>query len=760
MKKRIHLLGTSTAAFLLICAITVQAGQEAGKYGDSVKTGCETEKEQVETGEDTSAQTEADTGKDDGNDSSEQEKEEGGKEPLPGENEDTEHEQPSIKPAESMLMPEIQYPENDGKNGYYKSYPDIQIIHREAEAVTKYELITADGSKKQGSLLLENGTEEIIFLPGDCLKDGENILRVSMERKEVTVPEKKDELEKTDKSKEVDTSTEEMDQIVFSEEIHFLIDTKAPDKIRFFYNQAADKGTIFTNQSMEITVKSDDAGSGMEAIYYETSDGTSGVLPGGNGKIVLDPGFYGRIKAYAVDKAGNQSESDTSETILCENSSPEISIQAEGGEEIWNSEPVRVHVDISDSGLSSGIRSLKCYSAGSVIVQEEYAASAGVTGMQTDFVVDTLSESGNGIPVIAEVVDWAGNYHTENIRLYIDGTVPVIQSEGIHDKMIKGEPVKGRIKFREENILAYRKMEIWKINSDKTRELLNKKEGEQGVPIALQDIGWDVSIEEDGLYEIHVEAEDLAGNKSEQAYQITIDKTNPVIRYVDQMQGAYVPYFQWNYGKEEVVQDSTEYSYAIRLDGTLYNTGTRVTDEGARVLQVEAVDAAGNRSTADAIFQIDHTPPRIRIYNVEDGISYKEIAAISISVDGKGEYLKGITVNAEKKRLETGCQIFQQTFREPGDYRINILAEDLAGNQENEQVTFRIEEQKRMAGSVWKPVTKILRNESIAANSPKTECENVEEANGLASLCLGVCFGLAVLAVAFRQWWIRRERKG
>ena len=181
---------------------------------------------------------------------------------------------------------------------------------------------------------------------------------------------------------------------------------------------------------------------------------------------------------------------------------------------------------------------------------------------------------------------------------------------------------------------------------------------------------------------------------------------------------------------------------------------------GSRLLQVEAVDAAGNKSTAEAVFQIDHTPPKIRIYDVQDGISYEEMAAVSVSVDGKGEYLKGITVNSEKKRLETGCQIFRQTFQEPGDYQIRVLAEDLAGNQENEQVTFRIEEQKRMSGNVWKPVTKIFRNNNVTTGSQKTTVDNVEEPNRLAALCLALCLGLVVLTAVLRQWWVRRERKG
>lgn len=805
MKKKICLMGISIFALILICAITVQAGQAAVKNGDDVKTGVgtekgkalvkslqDTEKEQdvegikanheqavdsadkkedkKQTGED-SEKNEKDEQKEDEQKKDETEKGDGGKEPDPAEGEGTEEgdqepQKPVIKPVEEMLMPEIEYPEPDGKNGYYKSCPDIRIIHRESGAVTGYELTAADGSKKQGSLELEEGgTETAINLPEECFHDGENILRVWMERKETDAPDKDDKPDKDDAqgksdAPEKDDAQEKSDapeeKIVFSKEIRFSIDTKAPDKVRFFYNRSVEKNRILVNEALEITVKSEDTGSGVDAVCYQAGDGVSGTLPGGSGTVVLNPGFRGTIQAYAVDKAGNQSEPSASETILCENISPEIYIQAEGSGESWHSGPVKVHVDVADSGLSAGIRSLKCYSAGMPVVQEEHLSSAGVVHMQADFVVDASSEGGNGIPVIAEAIDWAGNYHTENVLLYIDNAAPVIQSDAIHDKMITGEALKGRIHFREENIFAYRKLEIWKTESDGTRKLQEKKEGGQEMPPGFLEAGWDVSLEEDGVYEIYAAAGDLAGHKSEQRYQVIVDKTNPVIRYVDQMQGAYVPYFQWNYGKEEVVQDDTDYSYEIRLDGRFYNTGTRVADEGARMLQVEAVDAAGNKSTAEAVFQIDHTPPRIRIYDVENGTSYEETAAVSISVDGKGEYLKGVLVNSEKKKLDAGCQIYQQMFEEPGDYVIKVLAEDLAGNQENEQVTFRIEAQKRMAGGMWKPVTKIIKNESAAASYVE-EDEDTKKENGTAVVYLVLCLMAAGAAFGFRQRWIHRR---
>lgn len=850
-------MGISIAVLVLLCAVTVQAGQAAGKNGNDVNTGAEAgtgkgrsavkslqdaeNKQSGDAGEiednrqsGDAAETkdskqsgdaagmkdseQADdynekkedkeqTGEDSGKTETDgQEKGDGEKEPDSAEGEgneggDGETQKPAIKPAEEMLMPEIQYPETDGKNGYYKSCPDIRIIHRESGAVTRYELTAANGSKKQGVLELEEGkTEAAINLPGECFHDGENVLRVWMERKETGAPDKDDAPEKGDTSEKSDTpeknDTPEKDdtsekndapekddtsekkdtsekgdspeaddpseenglpgeRIVFSSEIRFLIDTRAPDKVRFFYNRSVDKNRILVNEALEITVKSGDAGSGVDAICYQAGDGVSGTLSGGSGTIVLNPGFHGKIRAYAVDKAGNQSEPCASETILCENISPEIYIQTEGGGESWHSGPVKVHVDVADSGLSAGIRSLKCYSAGMPVVQEENLSDAGVVHMQADFTVDASSEGGNGIPVIAEAVDWAGNYHTENILLYIDNAAPVIQSDGIHDKMITGEALRGKIRFREENILAQRKLEIWKTESDGTRKLQEKKEEGQETPSDSGEAGWDVSLEEDGIYEICAAAKDLAGHKSEQRYQVIVDKTNPVIRYVDQMQGAYVPYFQWNYGKEEVVRDDNEYSYEIRLDGRFYNTGTRVEDEGARMLQVEAVDAAGNKSTAEAIFQIDHTPPRIRIYDVENGTSYEEAAAVSISVDGKGEYLKGVHVNSEKKKLDAGCQIYQQTFEEPGDYLIRVLAEDLAGNQGNEQVTFRIEARKRMAKGMWKPVTKIIKNESAAA-SHAAEDKDEENENGAAGIYLVICLAAAGAAFGFRQWRIRR----
>ena len=93
--------------------------------------------------------------------------------------------------------------------------------------------------------------------------------------------------------------------------------------------------------------------------------------------------------------------------------------------------------------------------------------------------------------------------------------------------------------------------------------MIEEKKKETEPFSGAQDIEWDIALEEDGTYDIRMTAKDRAGHESRQDRRVIVDQTNPVIRYVDQMQGVYVPYFQWNYGKEEVVQDETDYSYDI-----------------------------------------------------------------------------------------------------------------------------------------------------------------------------------------------------
>ena len=89
-------------------------------------------------------------------------------------------------------------------------------------------------------------------------------------------------------------------ETVFEKEIYFLIDTKKPSKVHFLYNRAIRDDSILTNEPIELTLKSTDEGSGMEAIYDRTGDGAAETLTGDSGSLILNPGFHGRVEAIKV----------------------------------------------------------------------------------------------------------------------------------------------------------------------------------------------------------------------------------------------------------------------------------------------------------------------------------------------------------------------------------------------------------------------------------------------------------------------------
>ena len=73
---------------------------------------------------------------------------------------------------------------------------------------------------------------------------------------------------------------------------------------------------------------------------------------------------------------------------------------------------------------------------------------------------------------------------------------------------------------------------------------------------------------------------------------------------MDQLNGTYLPFFQWNYEVEEAVSDLTDYQYQMLLDGLEYAKGRLVTEEGVHRLRVRAEDAAGNQVKKVIRFEI------------------------------------------------------------------------------------------------------------------------------------------------------------
>lgn len=491
------------------------------------------------------------------------------------------------------------------------------------------------------------------------------------------------------------------------------IDVTAPEKVKFQYSDFEEREKVISNEKVELILKSQDKESGVAFIYYEISDGREGKLEGTEGSLILEPEFRGTVNAYAVDQAGNQSEISTSKEIICESTTPEIVLDLHGTEG-WNWDFVPVSVEIQDQEISSGLQSVKCYVNHEVVINEQIDLENAVSLWNGEFTVDIVSLNGSGIPIVVETTDYAGNIQTASRLVYIDRSYPQIEISGSYDKMISGEGVIMEIVAADENILENGKIMVWRNPPKQERSLYIEQMQEQAVPCQKNESGegcvWKLVLEEDGVYEVEVTVQDAAGHQQVLHQTLTVDRTNPIIRFIEQMHGTHIPYFQWNYDVSEMIEEFTEYQYQMTLNGRMYTSGTYVEEEGEKLLSVDVIDAAGNRSTADAVFYIDHTPPEIQAYQLKDGGIYEESAELNLEVGEPGAYLEGVFINSEKINLTEDSQIFSQTLEEPGEYIVRARAKDLAGNKSELELKFRIEK-RSLAAVLFKPVKKLLSEE-------------------------------------------------
>lgn len=534
------------------------------------------------------------------------------------------------------------------------------------------------------------------------------------------------------------------------------IDVTAPEKVKFQYSDFEEREKVISNEKVELILKSQDKESGVAFIYYEISDGREGKLAGTEGSLILEPEFRGTVNAYAVDQAGNQSEISTSKEIICESTTPEIVLDLHGTEG-WNWDFVPVSVEIQDQEISSGLQSVKCYVNHEVVINEQIDLENAVSLWNGEFTVDIVSLNGSGIPIVVETTDYAGNIQTASRLVYIDRSYPQIEISGSYDKMISGEGVIMEIVAADENILENGKIMVWRNPPKQERSLYIEQMQEQAVPCQKNESGegcvWKLVLEEDGVYEVEVTAQDAAGHQQVLHQTVTVDRTNPIIRFIEQMHGTHIPYFQWNYDVSEMIEEFTEYQYQMTLNGRMYTSGTYVEEEGEKLLSVDVIDAAGNRSTANAVFYIDHTPPEIQAYQLKDGGIYEESAELNLEVGEPGAYLEGIFINSEKVNLTEDSQIFSQTLEEPGEYIVRARAKDLAGNKSELELKFRIEK-RSLAAVLFKPVKKLLSEEGnqeeqkeVQKEEQKKETSDMEGGKrGMPERAMGILLFTGILS--------------
>ena len=392
-------------------------------------------------------------------------------------------------------------------------------------------------------------------------------------------------------------------------------------------------------------------------------------------------------------------EYDETIEILIDTQSPTVTLEAPEGFSTWYQKEAWIRVVSEDGAWGSQVDTVTCYVGNKIIGKSKEN--------QPEFLITQTSKSGEGVPVTVTVTDQAGNKTEKTQKLFIDSLAPTVSLTGAADYLITSQPVTIEYQAADEN----------KLESCRAVIDYEKPEGEKKTEVIDSEEKWSLkngsaslvkTFQEDGIYKTSVQAVDKAKQKSEHFLQFMIDTKNPVIKMVDELQGKYLKKFSWDYPVDVFIKDFTTFVHQIQMDGRLYPIGTEIDTEGRHTLQVNAVDAAGNEAVARAEFVIDHTPPKIQFYQVEEGAQYEGILNFQVDSKKKEDWIEEVLINGKRQTLkkEDGKYTFQIT--NPGEYEVSVTATDLAGNEAEENISFEIVPEKTILEKAAAPIQKII----------------------------------------------------
>lgn len=531
------------------------------------------------------------------------------------------------------------------------------------------------------------------------------------------------------------------------------LDTKKPEKPNITFTSKTGepitfvnykKYQLFSNEPIIVTIQAEDNFSGIASIVYksvgnqiikETKKSGSAV------SFAISPIFMGGIQAYAVDEAGNISDTAESSQAAIEQNKPSISINTDLDNNKWQNRNIEFKINVADT--QAGIAEIEYILNGKIINKVDFtSAKQFVTTYNKVVKATEEAADSQGYELKVNVIDNAGNLHSTTKKVYIDKTAPVIQINGIAPKSISNQSKTLTVSV-EEKIYQYNK-----VNISVVRMVDGKSVPYNNPSFSSNQIKSvkDITFTQDGVYIVTVQAEDKAGNKAkEQKLEFTIDKTNPVISIsgtenkklhgntVNLTIGVIESNFKNNKVnisvKKQLEEKVKEYTISD-WENTGKNSSlvTAFSEDGTYMVKVSATDQAGNTSKIQTVrFVVDKTAPKITIsnvkpYQVTDGkinfgfmiseLNYKEngieVEVVKEDVSGKKKAIALGTFKSTKRNAD-----FIHLFEEEGKYTVTLKATDKVGNVSSKQQIFTIDSEAPIIKNLKQYNKKYLKSFSI-----------------------------------------------
>lgn len=300
--------------------------------------------------------------------------------------------------------------------------------------------------------------------------------------------------------------------------------------------------------------------------------------------------------------------------------------------------------------------------------------------------------------------DIAGNETMSNeIQVIIDKEEPRIQSflqqKSYQNPLLTNQSIQLEFTWQDD-FIAQKKLFVYKNDQLVNEQVLQENSFVKTIP--------SMQMRSD-QYRYILQASDVAGNMSEASMEFTMDTYLEVLQIKNDIFHGQPKNSSWTPEIEDVNEAITILNTKLLKDQKEqnYEWGTPIMEDGEYLIQIMAQDAAGNIAQLEKPFKftIDQTIPEIHmkdVYGKEIQESYMG-SGLEIMIDTgilKQDDLISVTLNG-KEQLSKKVSNLKIPLTTTGDYDIQVIAEDKAGNIAYRNQQFHILSKEEPQYAIW-----------------------------------------------------------
>ena len=625
---------------------------------------------------------------------------------------------------------------NDEYNDYKEKYSDFAKKHIATLTERKS---PSKSDYSYGKDISDNG---FVSGPGEYVINGENGSTLSLNRNDHFSDTVIVNIDESGKSSPIYVKrsngdiTKPVEQIIKLDQSDPIIE--GIDVVRETKNDFINflKHGIYAKTFADLTIEMrvSDTGSGVNNIYIEGTDKTTGEkikytpvdikknnnsynlafeIKGDDFKILESV-----LKIIAKDKVGNESElrlvraNEAASTLTLEKIKPLISnIKIEGtkSENNWYNSPVKVKFDVQDK--ESGLYNIVAKVNGKELYSKEFTDSKNtdVNSLSFDITtkeINSLINADSSYDIAFTVTDNSGNMTTSNDKVQIDIVKPNVTLSGIKKNGNYNKTPSLNIKNDEKHYTEKGAFIYLKVLRE-GKEYFEKKYEQKN------DVDYK-GFKDNGKYDITTYAVDAAGNKSsEKKISFIKDNVKPLLKINNingkKKNGWYstetevnISAFDGISGLSEITavvngknklsksfekgnKDNKNYSFTISRN----DIKSLMNQSGSYEISLTAVDKAGNLSKINKTIHIDIVKPNVTLSGIKYNKHYGFSPTLNIRNDEKHYKSDGAFINVkvyrDGKNVKNGKynmrnSLNYSSFGKDGNYRVQVYAKDAAGN--------------------------------------------------------------------------------